>query len=189
LETLKLSTVSACETNFGCLVDNHDYLVASAFGASINAIKSHLSAYSRRTVRDLPVSGSHWSTEEMIRLFNGDRVLRTIRFRNSFTSNFQNTVYSWLGKIPRGKVTTYGRISHKIGSAPRAVGRAVASNPWPLFVECHRVINANLTVGNYGLCGSLTEAGSATKRTLLLREGVPINEDRIENVSLWDPSG
>jgi O-6-methylguanine DNA methyltransferase len=125
----------------------------------------------------------------MIRLYNGDNVSRTIKFRNSFTSDFQNEVYAWLGRIPRGKVTTYGMISNKIRSGPRAVGRAVASNPWPLFVECHRVINADLTIGNYGLCGSLTKAGTATKRSLLLREGVVVNNDRIQSASLWDPSG
>lgn len=187
METLKLSTVNARGTSFGCLVDSHDYLVASAFGANIEAVESFLSTYSKRTVRDLPVLGRHWSTDEMVRVFNGDIVSRKIQLRNSFTSNFQNEVYSWLGKIPKGKVTTYGRISHKIGSGPRAVGRAVASNPWPLFVECHRVVNANLTIGNYGLCGTLTQTGTATKRSLLLREGVAINEDRIESVSLWDP--
>jgi O-6-methylguanine DNA methyltransferase len=189
LETLKLSIVRSGGTSFGCLIDDQDRLVGSAFGASSEAVLSHLSDYSKKRVGRAPVSGNHWLTTEMIRLFNGDQVSRTIKFRNSLTSDFQNEVYAWLRKIPRGKVTTYGMISRKIRSGPRAVGRAVASNPWPLFVECHRVINADLTIGNYGLCGSLTEAGTATKRSLLFREGVSISKGRIESASLWDPSG
>ena len=151
-------------------------------------LRSHLMDYSRRVVKSEPTSEDHWILGEMVTLFEGDKIVRTVNLRKDFTSNFQREVYEWLGRIPRGKVTTYGMISRKLRSGPRAVGRAVASNPWPLFVECHRVVNADLTVGNYGLCGSLTQRGIATKRSLLLREGVAFKEDRIGRAALWDPS-
>jgi len=102
-------------------------------------------------------------------------------------SEFQRQVYQVLEQIPKGTVTTYGRISKHLHSAPRAVGGAVASNPWPLFVPCERVVNYDLTIGNYGLCGSLGPRGTITKRTLLEREKVPILKDRIDEKAVWDP--
>ena len=188
METLTLSTLRSNGTNFGCLTDDEDHLVASAFGTTTASLRSHLTDYSRRTVKTPPISEDHWILGEMTRLFDGDKTRRSVYLRRDFTSTFQKEVYSWLGRIPRGKVTTYGMISRKLGSGPRAVGRAVASNPWPLFVECHRVVNADLTVGNYGLCGGLTQKGTATKRSLLQREGVSIKEDKIERAALWNPS-
>ena len=178
----------AGDTHFGCLVDQQDCLVSCAFGPSSKTLERHLSDYSKRVTGVAPAAYEHWLTAEMIRLFEGKKPSRNITLRTSFTSDFQRKVYSLLSKIPKGKVTTYGLISKQIHSAPRAIGRAVASNPWPLFVECHRVINANLTIGNYGVCGNISQEGTATKRGLLLREGVTIHYDRIERTSLWNPS-
>lgn len=188
METLRLSTDMAEDNLFGCLVDGEERLVGSAFGSSPTTVLSHLSDYSVRTVGNAPVRESHWFASEMVGLFKGSHRSRNVKLRDSFTTHFQQQVYSLLGRIPRGKVTTYGLISYKLQSSPRAVGRAVASNPFPLFVECHRVVNANLTIGNYGLCGRLTETGRTTKRALLVREGVKISNDRIDSHSLWNPS-
>jgi methylated-DNA-[protein]-cysteine S-methyltransferase len=46
------------------------------------------------------------------------------------------------------------------------VGSALASNPLPLVVPCHRVVRADGRIGNYGL------GGPAAKRALLIAEGV-----------------
>ena len=55
----------------------------------------------------------------------------------------QQRVWQEIAKIPRGQVLTYGEISKKIKSAPRAIGGACGANPYPLIVPCHRVISAN----------------------------------------------
>jgi methylated-DNA-[protein]-cysteine S-methyltransferase len=78
-------------------------------------------------------------------------------------SPFQKKVWAALVEIPFGKTTSYGEIARAIGSAPRAVGRANATNPICLIVPCHRVIGAD---------GSLTgfAFGEDVKRKLLAFE-------------------
>jgi len=187
LERFTLSTDQYGEIGFGCLVDAENRLVASAFGPSLKIVKAHLANYSKK-IGGEPMPTDRPITHEMIRLYNGEDVTRAISFNTDHVSKFQRQVYRVLERIPKGKVTTYGRISKHLGSAPRAVGGAVASNPWPLFVPCERVVNFDLTIGNYGLCGNLGPAGTITKQALLERERVPILENRIDKKAVWDPS-
>jgi methylated-DNA-[protein]-cysteine S-methyltransferase len=69
--------------------------------------------------------------------------------------------------IPRGWVSTYGRIAHHLGvsGGARAVGRALATNPFPIIIPCHRAIRSNGELGGY-------QGGPDMKRTLLEMEGV-----------------
>lgn len=68
-------------------------------------------------------------------------------------------------KVTHGKIVTYQRLAELTGNpkASRAVGTAMASNPFPLLIPCHRVIKSDLTVGNYG-------SGSKLKLFLLRKE-------------------
>jgi len=65
--------------------------------------------------------------------------------------------------IPCGYVATYGGIAKACNTGARVVGKAMASNPFPLLVPCHRVVRSNLTLGGYGL-------GINVKQKLLERE-------------------
>jgi methylated-DNA-[protein]-cysteine S-methyltransferase len=78
---------------------------------------------------------------------------------------FQKRVWRELLKIPFGETRSYGEIATKVGSSPRAVGRAVGTNPVCLIVPCHRVIGAD---------GSLTgfAFGLRIKSWLLRLEGI-----------------
>lgn len=82
---------------------------------------------------------------------------------------FQRKVLEATAKIPPGKVRSYAEIAQRISNprAVRAVGTALARNPVPLLVPCHRVVRSDGTVGNYGM-------GTPTKRKLLRREGARI---------------
>jgi hypothetical protein len=57
----------------------------------------------------------------------------------------------------------------------RAVGSALANNPVPLFIPCHRVVRSDGMIGNYGL------GGPANKRAILEWEGV--NPDEVEDLA------
>lgn len=80
-------------------------------------------------------------------------------------SSFQQLVWAALSEIPRGQTRSYAELAKTINTAPRAVGRANATNPICLIVPCHRVIGAD---------GSLTgfAFGEKIKRRLLELEGV-----------------
>jgi len=84
-------------------------------------------------------------------------------------SAFHTKVLTELRKVPRGEVRTYSWLARKVGRplAARAVGTAMARNPVPFLVPCHRVVPASGGTGNFGL-------GKARKRDLLRREGVDV---------------
>lgn len=73
--------------------------------------------------------------------------------------------------IPFGRVRTYGEIAEAVGSpaAARAVGGALAANPVPIVVPCHRVIAAGGRLGGYS--GGKEGTGLKWKKELLALEG------------------
>lgn len=71
-------------------------------------------------------------------------------------------------QIPRGRVITYGGLAAVVGAprAARAVGGAMAVNPFALVIPCHRVVRSGGVLGGFG------GGGQAMKRRLLEQEGV-----------------
>jgi methylated-DNA-[protein]-cysteine S-methyltransferase len=82
-------------------------------------------------------------------------------------SSFQQRVWAALREIPAGETVSYVDLARTIGApgAPRAVGRANATNPIGVIVPCHRVVRADGTIGGYG-------GGVERKRWLLTHERV-----------------
>lgn len=80
---------------------------------------------------------------------------------------FNQGVLRATAAIPYGEVTSYGEVAAAAGSprAARAAGNALAGNPIPIVVPCHRVIHADGGLGGY-------TGGLETKRFLLRLEGV-----------------
>jgi len=52
-------------------------------------------------------------------------------------------IYRAVREVPYGSTATYGEIAAQVGTSPRAVGRAMAHNPTPLVVPCHRIVAAH----------------------------------------------
>ena len=107
------------------------------------------------------------------------------------TPRFTRRVYELVRSIPRGYVMTYGGVASMLRKrrASRAVGNAMANNPFPLFVPCHRVVPSTLHVGNYGLSSIGKTLGRKVKFELLKREGVKFEGDRVSLRSLWKSEG
>ena len=77
------------------------------------------------------------------------------RFRCTFDlrgTPFEKEVWSALAKIPYGQTASYKAIAELVDrpKAFRAVGNANGSNPLPLILPCHRVIESNGDLGGYG---------------------------------------
>ncbi len=92
-----------------------------------------------------------------------------------FGPRFSRRVWGVLAGTRPGEVLTYGALAAQAGrpGAARAVGRAMAKNPLPLFVPCHRVVRAGGVLGAYG-------SGVWRKAALLLLEaGKTDLEDRV----------
>jgi len=100
---------------------------------------------------------------------------------------FTRTVYQTARRIPAGKVVGYGDLAAACGSpgASRAVGQAMAHNPLPLIVPCHRVLAADGQLGGFSSHG-----GIATKLRLLTLEGTdlePIGRGGVRMLRRDDP--
>ena len=80
---------------------------------------------------------------------------------------FQQAVLRAEHAIPRGSVSTYGFIAAHLGNpkGARAVGNALAKNPFPLIVPCHRAVRSDGALGGF-------QGGPAMKRALLEREAI-----------------
>lgn len=65
---------------------------------------------------------------------------------------FREEVYRALLAVPAGSVATYGELAAAAGrpGAARAVGSAMAENPIPIVVPCHRVVRSDGSLGRYG---------------------------------------
>jgi methylated-DNA-[protein]-cysteine S-methyltransferase len=84
---------------------------------------------------------------------------------------FERRVYALTRDIPPGPTRTYGELAAAAGDATlaRAVGQAMARNPVPLIVPCHRVLAAGGALGGFSAPG-----GTETKHRLLQLEGAAI---------------
>jgi len=70
----------------------------------------------------------------------------------SLGTPFQRRVWRATRAIPRGETRTYGELARECGSpgAARAVGQAMARNPWPVVVPCHRVVGHDGHLTGFG---------------------------------------
>jgi O-6-methylguanine DNA methyltransferase len=95
------------------------------------------------------------------------RGARDLSFDLRELSEFERAVLLKALEIPPGEVRPYSWIAREIGhpGAVRAAGSALAKNPVPLLIPCHRVVRSDGHIGKYSL------GGPRNKRTLLEIEG------------------
>jgi methylated-DNA-[protein]-cysteine S-methyltransferase len=108
-------------------------------------------------------------------LLDGSRVdLSFIDIDLGSVPSLNARVYAIAREIPPGCTMTYGEIATRLKdkSLAQAVGLALARNPWPIIVPCHRVVGAQ---GK--LTGFSAHGGVATKLRMLAIEGAAIGQD------------
>ncbi len=86
-------------------------------------------------------------------------------------SAFKRAVLRAEHSVPRGQVITYRQLAARAGNpnGARAVGTALATNPVPLLIPCHRAIRSDGRLGGF-------QGGLAMKRALLEYEGIALDE-------------
>ncbi|MFI8988492.1 methylated-DNA--[protein]-cysteine S-methyltransferase [Streptomyces antimycoticus] len=100
--------------------------------------------------------------------FAEDTKAFTLALDWSLTTGFNRRVLRELAAhVPYGTVVGYQDLADRVGEpgAARAVGVAMGSNPLPIVVPCHRVVESGGGIGGFG-------GGLETKRSLLALEGV-----------------
>lgn len=100
--------------------------------------------------------------------FSRARTRFDLPFDLSALTSFQQSVLRTARRIPPGTVWTYHRVASAMGrsKSSRPVGQALARNPVPIVIPCHRVIASDGTLGGYS-----GGTGLAAKRWLLRLEG------------------
>jgi methylated-DNA-[protein]-cysteine S-methyltransferase len=114
---------------------------------------------------------------DIVRYFEGERVdFSEVSVDLGSQTAFFSDVYAEIRKVGWGQTTTYGSIAKALGAEPQAardVGQAMAANPVPLIVPCHRVIAAGGKIGGFSAPG-----GSSSKAKMLEIEGVAVATDK-----------
>jgi len=98
-------------------------------------------------------------------------------------SDFFSTVYEIVRAMPWGTSKTYGEIAKELNAPPQAaqiVGQAMAKNPLPLLIPCHRVLAAGGKPGGFS-----AEGGVKTKLQMLALEGLFKIQPKPEQASLF----
>jgi methylated-DNA-[protein]-cysteine S-methyltransferase len=89
--------------------------------------------------------------QEIVEYLAGERAYFTVPADLSQVSEFDRRALDLVAAIPYGEVRTYKWIAERLGSpdAARAVGSAMAHNPVPILVPCHRVVRTDGGLGGY----------------------------------------
>ncbi|HKP91854.1 MAG TPA: methylated-DNA--[protein]-cysteine S-methyltransferase [Thermoleophilaceae bacterium] len=101
--------------------------------------------------------------------FAGRRRRFELRTDRSLIRGFARAVLTQTARIPYGSYLTYGEVAAEAGNprAHRAAGSALARNPIPIVIPCHRVLRSGGVIGNYG-------GGPEMKSRLLHLEGANV---------------
>lgn len=97
-------------------------------------------------------------------LAGGPAELSAIPLDTRKLTPFSVRVHEAARAIPRGECKSYGELAREVGAprAARAVGRAMATNPWPIVVPCHRVVSSQGELHGFSAPG-----GVRTKAAML----------------------
>ena len=93
-------------------------------------------------------------------------------------SDFRNTVWAEMCKIPVGQTMTYSKLARQINSGARAVANACRDNPFPGIIPCHRVVAVS---GLGGYMGKTSGRALEIKRKLLAKEATVLANMEAKN--------
>jgi methylated-DNA-[protein]-cysteine S-methyltransferase len=138
-------------------------------------------ATERNLLRRLPGAESGTPTPRVAeavtavkRYFEGEKIdFSDFQLDLEGQDEFFKQIYAATRRVGWGHTTTYGALAKELGAGPEAardVGQAMAKNPVPLIIPCHRVLAAGGKVGGFSAPG-----GSAAKLRMLELEGVRVD--------------
>jgi methylated-DNA-[protein]-cysteine S-methyltransferase len=127
-------------------------------------------------VRRKPPFAAGSPPRQLQEYFRGKRASFDLLVEPDTSSAFDRKVWAHLREVAPGRTVTYGELARRSGfpGSARAVGGAMARNPIPIIVPCHRVVGASGSITGFGL-------GLWRKRWLLDHEGAwPIRSKSAE---------
>jgi methylated-DNA-[protein]-cysteine S-methyltransferase len=143
-------------------------LVRVGFGGEDDMLDDLASAVSPRVVH-LPARLDA-ARRQLDEYFAGRRRHFDVALDRRLSHGYRRTVLEALSDVPYGQTVSYRDLAERTGNpkASRAVGSAMATNPIPIVVPCHRVLRTGGALGGYG-------GGLDVKAWLLRLEGALLN--------------
>ncbi len=119
---------------------------------------------------------SKLALQQIVEYLAGQRHAFNLPLDWTTSKPFQKKVLARALAIPFGQVATYGELARELGSiaASRAVGGAMARNPIPIIIPCHRVVASDGRLTGYSAA-----EGVCTKQWLLELEGHKIVREKL----------
>lgn len=150
--------------SFGCVVHG-DRLVATYLPASHRFILARIREEWPEAVEKKNLLPRLRKSVEAY--FSGRAASFDVQLDLSHRTPFHRRVLQTCHRIPYGETASYGDLARAAGrpQAARAAGQAMAFNPIPLVVPCHRVLRSDGAVG-----GFTSPGGPKTKRRMLRLE-------------------
>lgn len=110
--------------------------------------------------------------QQVIAYFAGKRVEFDVAIDLSDVTPYRESVLQACRRIPFGRIASYSDLARSAGNpaAARAAGSAMAHNPIPLVIPCHRVLRADGSIGGFS-----SPTGVSQKKKLLELEGVTLD--------------
>jgi len=107
---------------------------------------------------------------QVVDYFAGRRTAFKVELDLTDVPPFHRLVLEACHRVPYGKVSSYGELARVVGNpaAARAVGGAMANNPLPLVIPCHRVLRSDGSMGGFS-----SPSGVKLKERLLRLENAP----------------
>lgn len=91
--------------------------------------------------------------------------------------SLRDAIYDIVSRIPKGKVSTYGRVALMAGGGgPRYVGWCLHHNPDHEKIPCHRVVSAQGKLAKTFAFGGIRE-----QEKILLKEGITCKNGKVVN--------
>jgi methylated-DNA-[protein]-cysteine S-methyltransferase len=162
-------SVYATPSGFGGVVASSEGLVEVFLPVSdtVEEMKSHIARLYPKAAGENTLTGK--AAEMLRKYFSGQKVSFDLPLDLEDCTEFRRTVYKAVSRIPYGSVRTYAEVAAEIKSpkASRGIGSAMAGNPVPIIIPCHRVIGSDGKMTGYSAPG-----GTDMKAKLLRMEGV-----------------
>lgn len=163
---MRYSIITTAWGAFGC-VAHGDRLVATYHPQDQRTVRRRIHDDWPDAVEDLHLL--HEFQQQVVAYFEGNPVRFKVSLDLAGVSPFRRSVLRQCRRIPYGKTASYRDLARAAGNpaASRAAGSAMARNPLPLVIPCHRVVRSDGSLGGFSSPGSVRE-----KKRLLEFENV-----------------
>ena len=155
--------------SFG-FVSRENHLVAAFLPDSAKAIRRMIAESWPGAVEEADALARF--QKQVTAYFSGRRTKFDVDIDLADTTPYRESVLRACRRIPYGEVASYSDLARSAGNpaASRAAGSAMAHNPIPLVIPCHRVLRADGSVGGFS-----SPQGVLQKKRLLELEGVTLD--------------